>query len=326
MNNKMMTIWEAFRTMSDIGQYRLVADTGECIVIRLENETGEGDMIIYQVFDGIYLMYNDFHMSFYNSEFQAIETVLAIDYCREGSLSMDQSNGLHLVKRPGSVCVDSRVHHKGVVRFPTNHFHGITIGFESKLAEKSLQEQALGIPVDLNGLKDKFCSKQTAFMIREDENLKRLFTDLYQVPEKVRTGYFRAKVLELLVYLEAVEIEDMESEKTYFYRDHIEKVGAVQRLITEDLRENYTIGELSKRYDISETALKNCFRSVYGKPIHAYLKQYRMQKAAEMLISDKAASIGDIAFSVGYESGGKFSAAFRNWAGMTPTEYRKQLH
>lgn len=51
-----------------------------------------------------------------------------------------------------------------------------------------------------------------------------------------------------------------------------------------------------------------------------------MQKAAEMLISDKAASIGDIAFSVGYESGGKFSAAFRNWAGMTPTEYRKQLH
>ncbi len=60
-------LWEAFHNFGEIGEYRVLAQTDECVVIRLENETGEGDMILYQVFDGIFLMYNDFHMSQYHS-------------------------------------------------------------------------------------------------------------------------------------------------------------------------------------------------------------------------------------------------------------------
>ncbi|MBR1931298.1 MAG: helix-turn-helix transcriptional regulator [Lachnospiraceae bacterium] len=317
-------VWGMIHRMADIGPHRLIADTQECVIIRMENETGEGDMILYRVFEGVYLMYNDFHMEYCESEFQAAESLLAIDYCREGSIQMECVSGVYCVKKPGNVCVDSRVHHKGLMRFPTNHYHGITIGFERALAEKSLREQVSGIPVELKALRNKFCGNDLPFLIREDENLRRLFTDLYQVPEKVRQGYFRAKVLELLVYLSAVEIEDMETEKTYFYRDQIEKVNAIQKLITENLNENYTIEALAERFDISQTALKKCFRNVYGKPIHAYLKQYRMERAAELLKREREMNIGDIAFLVGYESGGKFAAAFKASMGMTPMEYRRQ--
>ncbi len=326
MSDNPQTIWKAFRKIGDIGTYRLIVDTEDCVVIRVENESGEGDMIIYQVFDGVYLMYNDFHMEYYNSEYQTIETVLVVDYCREGSLTMECDNGFYQVKKAGNVCIDNRVHHKGIVRFPTKHFHGITIGFESDLAVESLSKEAHGIDISLAEIRDKFCKGQGAFIISENKNLKSLFTDLYHVPERVRSNYFRAKVLELLVCLSAMEIDDKESEKAYFYKDQIEKVGAIKRLITEDLKENYTIEELSNRFAISQTSLKNCFKSVYGKPIYSYLTEYRMQRAAELLIGNPDISIGDIAFTVGYESAGKFSGAFKKLMGMTPKEYRNQPH
>ena len=55
-------LWDTFHNFGEIGEYRILAQTDDCVVIRLENETGEGDMILYQVFDGIFLMYNDFHI------------------------------------------------------------------------------------------------------------------------------------------------------------------------------------------------------------------------------------------------------------------------
>ncbi|MBQ9279232.1 MAG: helix-turn-helix transcriptional regulator [Lachnospiraceae bacterium] len=323
---KNMTVWESFHNMADIGEHRLIANTDECVVVRLDNETGEGDMIVYQVFDGVYLMYNDFHISYYNSEFQTIETILAIDYCREGVLQTEQDNGFSIVKKTGNVCIDSRVHHKGKVFFPTSHFHGITIGFEKNVAEKTLKEEVKGIPVDIGAIRDKFCGNGQPFLLKEDENLKSLFTALYKVPDKVRTEYFRAKVLELLVYLSAIELDDLESEKPYFYNSQIEKVNAIHKLITSAPEHDYTIEELSKRYDLSQTTLKKCFKSIYGKPIHAYMTEFRMQKAAELLKGNEKMSIGDIAFTVGYESGGKFSAAFKKTMGMTPSEYRNQPH
>lgn len=326
MKDSENTVWDEFRQIGDIGSYRLIADTGDCVVIRVENETGEGDMIVHQVFEGVYLMYNDFHMSYYESTYQAVETVLAVDFCREGSLTMESGKGVCQVKKPGDVCIDTRVHHQGMVRFPTSHFHGITIGFENKLAEKALMEQAAGIPVDMDAIREKFCRNDMCFFIRENETLRRLFTDLYHVPDRAKQSYFRAKVLELLVCLSAMEIENVESEKAYFYKSQIEKTNAVRQLITEDLRKDITIEELSKRFDISQTALKTCFKSIYGKPIYTWLTEYRMQKAAEMLVENENMSIGDIAFVVGYDSAGKFSGAFKKVMGMTPKEYRNQPH
>ena len=79
-------LWKTFHNFGKLGEYRVLAQTEECVVIRLENETGEGDMVLYQVFDGIFLMYNDFHMSQYHSMYQAVDTMLAVDYCREGGV------------------------------------------------------------------------------------------------------------------------------------------------------------------------------------------------------------------------------------------------
>ena len=58
-------------------------------------------------------------------------------------------------------------------------------------------------------------------------------------------------------------------------------------ILTQDLTKNYTLEELSARFDIALTPMKNCFKSVYGSPIFTYKRNYRMNYAASLLKSDK---------------------------------------
>lgn len=40
-----------------------IIETDDCRVMRLSDSSGDGTMTLYQVFPGVFLMYNDFHMS-----------------------------------------------------------------------------------------------------------------------------------------------------------------------------------------------------------------------------------------------------------------------
>ena len=79
---------------------------------------------------------------------------------------------------------------------------------------------------------------------------------------------------------------------------------------------------IADRYGMSLTALKDCFKAVYGKPIHAFQREYKMQTATKLLVTTKL-SIAEIAGMVGYENPNKFSAAFKEIIGQSPSEYRK---
>lgn len=108
-------------------------------------------------------------------------------------------------------------------------------------------------------------------------SLDHIFQELYAVPEQIKLPYFRIKTLELLLYLDALELP-AESEKPYFYKTQVEKMKAIHRLLTGDLERHYTITELSRRFSIPTTALKECFKSVYGQPINTYMRCLRMDR------------------------------------------------
>ena len=83
------------------------------------------------------------------------------------------------------------------------------------------------------------------------------------VPDSAKIPYFRTKVLELLVCLSVIEANNITKEGPYFYKDKVEKTQAVQKLISENIDQEYTIKWLAERFDISQTALKDCFKSLY---------------------------------------------------------------
>lgn len=154
-------------------------------------------------------------------------------------------------------------------------------------------------------------------------SLDHIFQELYAVPEQIKLPYFRIKTLELLLYLDALELP-AESEKPYFYKTQVEKMKAIHRLLTGDLERHYTITELSRRFSIPTTALKECFKSVYGQPINTYMRCLRMDRAALLLRQEPHAGVAEIAGRVGYDSASKFAAAFKAVKGKTPLEYRRE--
>lgn len=81
--------------------------------------------------------------------------------------------------------------------------------------------------------------------------------------EKIKRPYFKIKILELLHYLEALELPENAEEKPYFYKTQVEKIKAIQTFIAEHMDENFTQEVLSLRFDIPLTPMKRCFKSVW---------------------------------------------------------------
>lgn len=300
-----------------------IIQTEDCRVMCLKDQCGEGIMTMYRVFSGVYLMYNDFHMKECFSGFTNKDRLLCIDHCREGRIDMEIGDGVYNYLENGDLRVDQRINHNGHVAFPLSHYHGLTIGFECEVAEKSLPLEMKGFSVKLNNLIEKYCTDTTPFVIKGNTVIEHIFSELYNVPFKIKKDYFRIKVLELLLFLDALEISKHKEERPYFYCNQVEKIKAIQRLMVSDLTKYHTIEELSNQFDIAQTPLKDCFKSVFGKPIFTYMRHYRMNYAASLLRCKKELKISEIAGVVGYDSPSKFSSAFHEIIGKSPLEYRK---
>ncbi len=317
-----MTVWEQLDKECTDTNIELVVSTDECKVMKIVNETGEGMMTMYEIFPGIYLMYNDFHMEGCVSEFKYADTLLVIDHCREGRMEKE-TNGAYYYLEQGDLLIDSHMHHKGYIRFPLNHYHGITIAFQPEYAQKALKELMPSLEIDLKSLADKFIKNDQPYEIRKDQSIENLFSQMYRIPKKSRRDYFRIKILELLVYLRDLDFEDHEMDKVYFYKSRVEKIRAIHELITKDLTKNYTQEKLAKQFSMGLTQMKQCFKSIYGQPMYTYLKRCRMNKAAELLITKEHMKVTEIASACGYENVTKFGQAFKSQFGMPPLEYRK---
>ena len=100
------------------------------------------------------------------------------------------------------------------------------------------------------------------------------------------------------------------------------RIRDIHDLLVSDLSRRHTIESLSKQFFMDSSTLKREFRRVYGLPIATYLKQYRIQKAMELLATTDL-GIAAIATQVGYETQSKFSAAFKEATGLSPRAYRK---
>ena len=102
-----------------------------------------------------------------------------------------------------------------------------------------------------------------------------------------------------------------------------DRIKTMLQYIQMHFSETITISTLARVALISESEVLRCFhRTIHSTP-NQYLKQYRIQKACQMLIDTDMTSI-DIAFQCGFQSSSYFTKTFREQIGCTPLEYRKR--
>ena len=302
----------------------LLAQSDGCAVWQFRNETGDGTMTTYEIFSGVMLAFNDFHMERYECDFVADRRMLAIDHCREGRMEYPAGDNLVAYTAAGDMKLDLREQHTGTFHFPSCHYHGLTVAFDRDIVRESLPREVRDFPATPEKIIERWQLGSTPRVVRGAERMEHIFGEMYRVPEKIRIPYFKVKILELLLYLDAMTIPQVESERPYFYKTQVEKVEAIKRFLIEHVADNFTQEELSSRFDIPMTPMKTCFRSVYGAAIGTWLKNYRMNLAAELLLREKGLSISEIGGRVGYDSAGKFTGAFKKVMHLTPSEYRRE--
>ena len=301
----------------------LLAHSDGCSVWQFRNETGDGTMTAYDVFPGVILSFNDFHMERYHSSYVPDRRILAIDHCREGRMEYSAGDGRIGCTSAGDMKLDLRRQHTGEFIFPSCHYHGLTVAIDLDIIGQSLSEEVKDFPVAPEEIITRFSLGAYPRVLHGMKEADHIFGELYRVPEKIRIPYFKVKILELLLYLNAMTVPENENEQPYFYRTQAEKVRAIRQFLIAHISENYTQEELSRRFDIPMTAMKTCFRSVYGEAIGAWLTGYRMNRAAELL-RESELSIAEIGSRVGYDNAGKFTVAFKKTMKLTPSEYRRE--
>ena len=100
-------------------------------------------------------------------------------------------------------------------------------------------------------------------------------------------------------------------------------IEGVHAYLAAHLDVRITIEELSRKFLINPTTLKNGFKQMYGTSIAAHIKEHPLEKAAQLLKGTDQ-SIAQIANCVGYSNQSKFSAAFSEKYHLLPLEYRKR--
>ncbi len=93
------------------------------------------------------------------------------------------------------------------------------------------------------------------------------------------------------------------------------------RFLQTHYREDIQICTLEREFNVSGSSLMATFKKEKGVTINNYLTTVRMEKAKELLGS-AVVSIQDAASMVGYADANYFARAFKNYTGMTPSQFR----
>ena len=276
-----------------------------------------------RVFPGAALTFHSFQGQAHAHRHAPRGGSLEINHCQSGRIGWEMDGGFTLYMGPGDLslhrmdrCADS------LLRFPLGRYAGISLELEAETLASALPEPILRAGGDPRRLAERFCPEGGVTALPAGERIARIFDVLYQVPAEMRPAYCRLKVQELLLFLAMID----PAEETSLNRVRSRQVEIIkevhQELISHPDRRP-TIEALSRAYLMNTSTLKATFKAVYGQPIAAYMKAWRMREAARLL-RETDRSVAEIARAVGYESQSKFSRAFQDVNQVLPTEYRRQ--
>jgi AraC-like DNA-binding protein len=98
-------------------------------------------------------------------------------------------------------------------------------------------------------------------------------------------------------------------------------VGEALRLIHDDPAHPWTVAELAAKAGVSRAALARRFTELVGEPPMTFLTDWRLSLAADLLLEPDA-TIGSVAYQVGYSTPFALSTAFKRVRGISPKQHR----
>ena len=303
----------------------IVNAEGKSRIVEFENESGRGRITSFNLFDGVQIIYSDFHLGWFDEEVMYKDAdIIGFEHCRQGEVVLHDSRISKDCFTSGDMIIYKNNTGAGRYIFPLKDFHSVNILWDISRLKNGEFKDHMGNVIDLRKLRDEALGNSDYIILRSSNRIENLVSELYyQTPETIYS-YGSLKAVEFLLFLKNAQQLHLWDNSRYCSRVQLEKVQKIENYITDHYDRRITLGELSEMFDFPLTTMKKCFKTVYGVPIYTYIKSYRMNRAAIML-SQTDKTISDIAAGVGYINAGKFSEAFLETMGCNPSGYRRAV-
>lgn len=276
-----------------------------------------------EIFGGVRLTYISSHTALPPGTQPGRDDRLEILYCHDGR--MEYASGRQtamLGARDMLVCVRPGDTHPDA--FSCERCHGLLVTVDLRRAAESMRHVLNDLNISLDALQQKYGLPDRATLFRANASLNQIFSPVFTAPDNVRISYAKVKFPELLLFLDTFRPkEPSAARKRCFSKYAITQTRLVGQYLAENTQQPVTLIELSLRFGLSQTVLKECFKQTFGESISTFSRRMRMEQAAELLLSSDG-NILDIALQVGYANASKFAKAFREVYGCNPNEYRRQ--
>ena len=104
---------------------------------------------------------------------------------------------------------------------------------------------------------------------------------------------------------------------------HDELARKLGKLIEESLTDRHTLSQLAASLSLTPRQLVYRIRQTTGKPLAAWIRDYRVQLAAQKLKNGQ--SVTSVSESLGFANPYHFSRIFRKATGVAPSAYRAKF-
>jgi AraC-like DNA-binding protein len=280
-----------------------------------------GTILTYPLYPGVILSFLDFSMVSIPVAQVKNFNRLIINYCFEGRCEVTLGENRVAFLEPESLSIDVNPA-RDCLLSPTGVYKGVELSLDFQILDDTLPSMFVELEIEPSWLKERFCPNGKSYLTYAPQSIAEVFEKMQsaQIPS---VAFFKLATAELLFLLKELDLTKTTERTKWLTKGQTAIAKQVQERITRDLKQRFSITELASSYGISAASLKNYFRGVYGETISAYLRRIRMMKAKQLLQNTNTL-VTDIAFGVGYENTSKFAAAFREYYGYSPLEYRRK--
>ncbi|MBQ6511549.1 AraC family transcriptional regulator [Methanobrevibacter sp.] len=290
--------------------YKKIIDLGEY-----------GKFETYSLFPGVILAFIDINLKNHEEiyvEEKISSRLLEINHCLDGRYAYSVGDDKIIYFGMGDLCISIYELTKTYSDFPLGFYNGLEIFIDVDVANGYVKQY---IPdFDLIEFYEDLEKSQGYVLLRSNDRIDHIIGELYNVDNRIKLSYYKLKCLELLLFFSITKFTVHEN--ISLTPQQVKIVDSVKNELISDLESKITIDEIASKHGISKTTLKNCFKKVYGKPIFRWRKEYKLEYACK-LIEQESYTLSEISKMVGYSSPSKFTQAFKDYVGCTPSEYKK---
>jgi len=112
-------------------------------------------------------------------------------------------------------------------------------------------------------------------------------------------------------------------DRSRYHRDeYIARINRVIDYIEKNIDRDLTLTTLADVANFSSFHFHRIFRALVGETLNSYIRRVRVEKAASQLIYNPGKTITEIALDCGFSGSASFARAFKEYHGMSASEWR----